>query len=108
MNLYDAYTTPRDRASCPAAAEAVEVLARVLPIGGAGAPPERPTRPMEGCPDGSCQNPACGEDDGRFPSLAMVFAPMQCFRQMYEPSEGLSRGTLFRELDKPLERGGRR
>ena len=35
--------------------------------------------------------------------LAMVYAPHQCFRMMYSPEKALVRGTLFEELDKPLE-----
>ncbi len=35
-------------------------------------------------------------------SLAMVYAPMQTFVKIYEPTKALSRGTLFAELDKPF------
>lgn len=38
--------------------------------------------------------------------LAMVYALMQKFRDLYEPEAALVRGTLFAELDKPLETGG--
>ncbi|MGB4466263.1 MAG: spore coat associated protein CotJA [Eubacteriales bacterium] len=34
--------------------------------------------------------------------LAMVYAPDQIWRNVYSPDEGLSRGTLFAELDKPF------
>lgn len=37
-----------------------------------------------------------------FPSLAMVYIPMQKFREIYDYDVGLSRGTIFRELDKPF------
>ena len=37
-----------------------------------------------------------------FPSLAMVYIPMQKFRDIYDYDIGLSRGTIFRELDKPF------
>ena len=40
------------------------------------------------------------------PSLAMVYAPMQRFEQLYEPDEAFCHGTLFRQLDKPFW-GGR-
>ena len=40
------------------------------------------------------------------PSLAMVYAPMQRFEELYEPDESLCHGTLFRQLDKPFW-GGR-
>lgn len=34
--------------------------------------------------------------------IAMVYAPKQAFRELYEPMKALSRGTLFAELDKPF------
>lgn len=86
MNLYDSYMTSRDRAACPP--EVQEVLAAV-----------RPERPMP--PEG-------GGAPCSYPSLAMVYAPYQEFRMLYGHEEALSRGTLFRELDKPLEAGGKR
>lgn len=52
----------------------------------------------EGCgPDswGLCEYP-----------LAMVYAPCQVFRGLYDPQNALSRGTLFSELDLPLGREG--
>ncbi len=36
-------------------------------------------------------------------SLAMVYSPKQAFRCLYEPMQGLARGTLFSELDKPFK-----
>ncbi|MGI6753991.1 MAG: spore coat associated protein CotJA [Eubacteriales bacterium] len=42
--------------------------------------------------------------------LAMVYVPLQVWRGLYDPVTGHDRGTIFRELDKPLEvfggRGG--
>lgn len=35
--------------------------------------------------------------------LAMVYAPLQCWSNVYDSEEGLSRGTLFAGLDLPLE-----
>jgi hypothetical protein len=35
--------------------------------------------------------------------LAMVYSPHQCWRKLYAPDKALMRGTLFEELDKPLE-----
>ena len=35
--------------------------------------------------------------------LAMAYAPMQCWRMLYSPDYGLTRGTIFEELDLPLE-----
>lgn len=37
------------------------------------------------------------------PALAMVYSPMQCWRQLYDPKTALAHGTLFEELDLPLE-----
>ncbi|MGI6166970.1 MAG: spore coat associated protein CotJA [Eubacteriales bacterium] len=40
--------------------------------------------------------------------LAMVYVPLQVWRGLYDPVTGHDRGTIFRELDKPLEvYGGR-
>jgi hypothetical protein len=41
--------------------------------------------------------------------LAMVYAPLQTFRGLYDPRTALHRGTMFCELDLPLEAayGGR-
>ena len=44
---------------------------------------------------------ACDGVDGC--PLAMTYTPWQCFRNTYEPSVALSRGTLFPELDLPWE-----
>ncbi len=35
--------------------------------------------------------------------LAMVYAPCQGFHALYDPETALQRGTLFSELDLPLE-----
>ena len=35
--------------------------------------------------------------------LAMVYSPVQQFRLLHEPQIALDRGTIFTELDKPLE-----
>ena len=35
--------------------------------------------------------------------LAMVYVPRQSWRNLYSPEAGLERGTIFEELDKPLE-----
>lgn len=46
----------------------------------------------------------CGENSwglNEYP-LAMVYAPCQQFRALYDPATALSRGTLFTELDLPL------
>ncbi|MBQ7381125.1 MAG: spore coat associated protein CotJA [Clostridia bacterium] len=40
--------------------------------------------------------------------LAIVYAPIQEWRGVYDEHKALSRGTLFAELDKPLEVRGRK
>ena len=35
-------------------------------------------------------------------SLAMVYSPCQAFTDLYEPEDGINRGTIFKELDKPF------
>lgn len=46
----------------------------------------------------------CGENSWGLPEhpLAMVYAPCQMFRALYDPATALNRGTLFTELDLPL------
>jgi hypothetical protein len=71
-------------------------------------------RPNGGCP--SCRLTPSGsrgiqpvrprenrETDGI--SLAMVYSPAQEFDDLYDPEEGLYRGTIFVKLDKPLREG---
>lgn len=40
--------------------------------------------------------------------LATTYTKMQQFRDLYEPSEGLMRGTIYKELDKPFLGGKER
>ncbi len=40
-------------------------------------------------------------------SLAMVYSPMQLWRDIYDTECALERGTLFAELDKPLLSSGK-
>ncbi|MBQ2251833.1 MAG: spore coat associated protein CotJA [Clostridia bacterium] len=40
-------------------------------------------------------------------SLAMVYSPVQVWRDIYDLECALERGTLFAELDKPLLSAGR-
>lgn len=62
----------------------------------------------------SCEE-AFGEEglctSGRDPlagrPLAMVYAPEQAFEGLYEPEEGLARGTVFSALEMPFEGDGR-
>ncbi len=67
-------------------------------MGGSGdstCPPTPPCQGHEGCPEGSWGLSG-------YP-LAMVYAPCQYFRGVYDPATALKRGTLFEELDLPLE-----
>lgn len=41
------------------------------------------------------------------PSLAMVYSPRQCWRNVLSPEEGLKKGSIFEELVLPLEADGR-
>ena len=52
----------------------------------------------ESCP--SCREQGWGLDAH---PLAMVYAPCQAFRHLYDPDTAINRGTLFSELDLPLE-----
>ena len=48
----------------------------------------------------------CGENGVEGRSLAIVYAPIQSWRDAYEPQTALQRGTLFRELDLPFDGKG--
>lgn len=37
-------------------------------------------------------------------SLAMAYVPWQQWKTPYDPAKGLSRGTIFEELDLPFEK----
>ena len=61
-----------------------------------------------GCGYGCVGYEGCGPDSWglcEYP-LAMVYAPCQTFRGLYDPDTALSRGTLFTELDLPLGKEG--
>lgn len=56
----------------------------------------------------------CGSGNGNYgdcptqihaPSLAMVYAPRQCWRNLLDPQSALESGSLFAELILPLEVG---
>lgn len=59
--------------------------------------------------EGCCGAPACNiEGDKRrswglegYP-LAMVYSPIQCFRDIYDMDHALEQGTIFGELDLPF------
>lgn len=50
-----------------------------------------------------CQHPTECRYDTRdeFP-IGMTYVPWQKWRDIYEPSKALERGTIFAELDKPF------
>ena len=56
----------------------------------------------------------CGEAQGGAPQmaceggypLAMVYSPVQCFRNLYDPEGALESGTLFKELYLPILTAG--
>ena len=50
----------------------------------------------------------CGEDSWGLEGhpLAMVYASCQAFRHLYDLETALERGTLFSELDLPIETAG--
>ena len=64
---------------------------------------EAPVMPESGC---DCQRPSwdtsCPKEIPA-PSLAMVYCPRQCWRNLFSPEEGLKHGTLFAELALPFE-----
>ena len=63
----------------------------------------RPT-PPQSIPSCDGENP-CEECPTHVhaPALAMVYAPMQCWRNLFDPHLALRHGTLFAELVLPLE-----
>ena len=80
MNIFEDYMTPLDRKE-EAAAVAAVLESAIADCGG------------------NVQGSTCS-----MPSLAMVYSPEQVWRNIYEPSEALDRGTLFAELYFPLAR----
>lgn len=48
--------------------------------------------------DGCMRTDNCIDE---FP-IGMAYIPWQSFRDLYDPHEGLERGTLFKELDYPF------
>ena len=59
------------------------------------------------------ERPSCNEGDGNacpqypnMPSLAMVYAPYQCWQNLLDPESALEQGSQFAELILPLETAG--
>lgn len=73
--------------------------------------PSLDVRPRASC-DGTPLQNATAQRDASFgcsmPSLAMVYSPYQNWEGLLSPEKGLSEGSLFQDLIKPLEVGGRR
>ena len=59
----------------------------------------RGTCGCEGTAGKSCPANKWGVKD--YP-LASLYAPIQCFKSLYEPELALKNGTLFEELDLPF------
>lgn len=60
---------------------------------------------MNGCGNsnhGGCGNRESGWGIKSYP-LAMVYSPLQEFRELYDMDIALERGTIFAELDLPFE-----
>jgi len=56
--------------------------------------------------DNDCEREVDCDHDHR--SLAMVYSEKQHFSSLYDPKEGLCRGTVFQELNKPFLAYGRK
>lgn len=41
------------------------------------------------------------------PRVGYAYVPMQMLKETYSPNEALSRGTIFPELDLPMEKYGK-
>ena len=51
--------------------------------------------------------PECSSDALSGLPLAYAYVPIQPWRMLYSPDVALERGTMFEELDKPMEVYGR-
>ena len=84
---------------------------RSLPEAQNDAQPRGRSTPRNEGGNGGCgcenQNDGCGNANGGWGldshPLAMVYSPLQHFRDIYDPEIALGRGTLFAELDLPFE-----
>lgn len=50
-------------------------------------------------------NGVCGRNNGyltRETPIAMVYSPVQVWKELYDPETGLINGTIFKELDLPF------
>ena len=64
-------------------------------------------RNMQGIPEEKAVTPgACEENESATLNdkpLGYAYVPIQRWRMLYTPDKGLSRGTIFEELDMPKE-----
>ncbi len=60
---------------------------------------QAPVTPDTSRSGGNC---AAGDDMTFGMPLAMVYAPCQPWRNLYEPDKALKQGTLFADLDLPF------
>lgn len=64
-------------------------------------------RNVKGMPQESrAETEVCPENDSATlydKPLAYAYVPIQRWRMMYDPEKGLARGTIFEELDMPME-----
>lgn len=70
---------------------------------GQGITPLRAARQSDALCDGVASGASLLSDK----SLAMVYSPYQKFESLYDPCQGLQRGTVFCQLDKPFYGAGR-
>lgn len=71
---------------------------------------EIPTLPEDGASFPSCNGDSADSTDRgecplylKAPSLAMVYAPRQCWRSLLDPRSALAQGTMFAEMVLPFE-----
>lgn len=101
--------TPRDRADGDRQRRSSDAVMRERRGGSRcgcqrqnAAVPQMPTLPREGRKGLNCR----GEYAWEGVALAMVYSPYQHWQGVYDEDKGLSRGTIFAELDKPFEGSG--
>lgn len=74
------------------------------PVSGLVPTTDRPSCPLNpSAPNPQTPNP--GRDPLDTLSIAMAYVPMQRWNKVYDMSRGLTRGTIFPELDLPFVMG---
>lgn len=64
-----------------------------------------PTQPRDSRTSDGCAMDGGASLEDRL--LAYAYVPIEKWRMLYSPEQALLRGTLFEELDKPMEVYGR-